>query len=302
MSAITDIPQSRAAWLEARKEGLGATDSPAILGLTPQWSSPLQVYLEKCGYTVPDQVGEHLDWGRQLEALVAEEAGRRLGETLAHSGKIYKHQGFDWLICTPDYLDDKGRPFEIKTSRVSEGWGPAGTDRVPINYLVQVYHQCIVLGQTEGRLACLIGGQELRLYQIHLSWPLRDKLITVLKDFWTGHILARKPPEPDWTHERTPELLALLNPVDDTLECTLTEDIEELALQYKNLGETASQIKKERDRLKGQLIHALGQARVGHLPSGLQVVRRDDSWTEDAKPARDKRRTVVTVKEPNTDE
>ena len=51
------ICKDRAEWLEARKDGLGASDAAALLGLSP-WKTNVQLWEEKCGLVIPEDIGD----------------------------------------------------------------------------------------------------------------------------------------------------------------------------------------------------------------------------------------------------
>jgi predicted phage-related endonuclease len=68
----------RAAWLERRRQTLGASDAAAALGLSP-YCSPLQLYLRKIGSLPEQEETEAMRWGTLLEPLLAREYTRRTG-------------------------------------------------------------------------------------------------------------------------------------------------------------------------------------------------------------------------------
>ena len=51
------ICKDRVEWLEARKDGLGASDAAALLGLSP-WKTNVQLWEEKCGLVIPEDIGD----------------------------------------------------------------------------------------------------------------------------------------------------------------------------------------------------------------------------------------------------
>ena len=62
----------REEWLRLRRTGIGASDSPAILGASP-WSSGLAVYAEKIDTDAPiEEESERLMWGHILEPVILE--------------------------------------------------------------------------------------------------------------------------------------------------------------------------------------------------------------------------------------
>ena len=126
------ICKDRAEWLEARKDGLGASDAAALLGLSP-WKTNVQLWEEKCGLVIPEDIGDkpYVRYGNDAEPLL------RSFFALDHPEyrvsftpyKIIKHQDLPFITCTPDgELEETatGRlgGLEIKTTEIlsSTGW------------------------------------------------------------------------------------------------------------------------------------------------------------------------------------
>lgn len=120
------ICKDRAEWLEARKDGLGASDAAALLGLSP-WKTNVQLWEEKCGLVIPEDIGDkpYVRYGNDAEPLL------RSFFALDHPEyrvsftpyKIIKHQDLSFITCTPDgELEETatGRlgGLEIKTTEI----------------------------------------------------------------------------------------------------------------------------------------------------------------------------------------
>ncbi|MDP3766551.1 MAG: YqaJ viral recombinase family protein, partial [Dehalococcoidia bacterium] len=68
-----------AAWLAARRAGIGGTDAAAILGLSP-FRTPLDVYLDKTGAAQDERTEtQPMRWGKALEPVIAEAVEERIG-------------------------------------------------------------------------------------------------------------------------------------------------------------------------------------------------------------------------------
>ena len=65
------ICKDRAEWLEARKDGLGASDAAALLGLSP-WKTNVHLWEEKCGLAIPEDIGDkpYVRYGNDAEPLL----------------------------------------------------------------------------------------------------------------------------------------------------------------------------------------------------------------------------------------
>lgn len=149
------IYQSREDWLEARKDGLGASDAGALLGISP-WKTNVQLWEEKCGLVVPEEIGDNpaVKYGNDAEPLLRELFGldHRSYELSFTPYKIIRHPDHPFLTCTPDgelTELETGRPggLEIKTTEIigPSGWGK-WDGRIPDNYYAQVCHQMLAAG------------------------------------------------------------------------------------------------------------------------------------------------------------
>ena len=155
MQPQVSVYQSREEWLEARKDGLGASDAPALLGVSP-WKNNVQLWEEKCGVTIPEDIGDNpaVKYGNDAEPLL------RQFFMLDHPEyglsftpyKIIRHQDYPFITCTPDgelleNVTDRRGGLEIKTTQILSpvGW-QHWKGRIPDNYYAQVCHQMLATG------------------------------------------------------------------------------------------------------------------------------------------------------------
>lgn len=190
---MSDADDTRDAWLEQRRKGIGGSDAAAALGLSKR-KTPLSLYLEKTGDARPYADNEAMLWGRVLEPTIREEYTRRTGivctqpKPLTHAKYPFMRANLDGLSTEP-----KPRVVEIKTARTDKGWGEPGTDDVPPDYLLQCVHYMVVTGARLADIALLIGGQDFRIYRIERQPELVELLVDGEREFWS-HVEARKPP------------------------------------------------------------------------------------------------------------
>lgn len=57
MEPLVIVCKDRAEWLEARRDGLGASDAAAVLGISP-WKTNVQLWEEKCRLVQPEDIGD----------------------------------------------------------------------------------------------------------------------------------------------------------------------------------------------------------------------------------------------------
>ena len=181
-------------WYELRREGLGASDSAAILGLS-KWTTPLDVYRSKLG--IEREFDPMLAWiGHNLEPVIgkwidefAPEIGQQLPGFAARS-LIAPH-----LFATPDSLTVDGIPIEKKTSMefMRDDWA----DGVPLYYQVQSQQQQFVLGAPYGWVVVFHGGRDFAAYKVMRDDRFIDEhLVPKTFDWWQTHVVAKVAPEP----------------------------------------------------------------------------------------------------------
>ena len=147
-------PQSREAWLEARRRGIGGSDAGAVIGAN-KYRSNVDVWKEKTGLIVPEDVGDKpaVKFGKEAEqhirALFALEHPEMSVEY--HEFYMYLNDKYPFLYATLDgeLTDDSGRHgiLEIKTVTIQNaaGWSE-WVDGIPQSYYAQVLHQLAATG------------------------------------------------------------------------------------------------------------------------------------------------------------
>lgn len=260
----------RESWLNERQTGIGASDSPVVLGISP-YKSVFQLWAEKSGEAESEDVdSEAAEWGLRLERPIADAFAERTGRTVEMWPQytLARCQGMPWLTATPDatqVMDDGNHGLlQIKTTSAFNvaDW----RDGPPLFYQVQCQHELHVTGRTWGTLCVLIGGQRLRTYEYTLNPKFIDALLPKLGSFWNS-VQERVAPPVDGSLA-TAKVLARLHPSDDGSTVMLPPEAMEWTKQREeaiNQIKAAEAIKTAADnRLKA----AIGDATFGLLPDG----------------------------------
>lgn len=292
---------ARAEWLAARQTGLGASDAPIVLGLSP-WKSPLALYAEKTGLvTLSSEEREAMAWGRRLEPVLAQAYEDETGRTTHDAGAytIQRHGSIPWLIATCDRFVDAigdnayGFPettpglLELKTASLVKK--AAWQDEPPLMYQVQVQHQLAVTGHLWASIAVLIGGQTFLWKDIPRNEEFIDKLIASLDVFW-HRVQTRQPPEPDGSPSSS-AILSLLYPRAEVDHVILPGS----AIEIDRDRERAAQIIRVQEEIKAECDNRIkgliGAAAVGILPNGVSYAWSNrKAYTATVKEARVLRR------------
>ncbi len=77
---VSTKDMSREEWLAVRNQGIGSSDSAAVVGLSP-YKSPLELWMEKTGRKAPDDLSDNeaVFWGSTLEPVIAQVYGEKTG-------------------------------------------------------------------------------------------------------------------------------------------------------------------------------------------------------------------------------
>lgn len=180
-----------ARFTERRLSGIGASDAPIVLGLSP-YMAPLQLKALKRGEVDPPAETEAMRLGLLLEPVVAKLAEVRLATLLdrpvrlSARNRFRRRPGSPWQFCHVDrWLGTV--PVELKTAPYSgASWGDEadGERGVPPMYRAQVQHQIAVTGATHAYLCVLIAGSETRLYRIDRNDRAIEAIDMAEREFW----------------------------------------------------------------------------------------------------------------------
>lgn len=251
---LPEYEQDSPEWHEARRNGIGASEVAAILGLSP-FQTPLSVYRVKMG--VPNEIPEDLAYfGHALEAPIAQwirDKHPKVG--MVGAGISARSVEWPWLTATPDRMAANTIiPIEIKTSSAysKDKWA----DGVPLYYQTQVQTQLAVLGAPFGWLAVLHGGNSPELYRVERDEGfIQDHLIPKTRDFWEQHVLAQVPPEPS-----TPAEAVELWPGDPDVSVEGGEALYELWGAYGLMQAEQIEVTERLDAIKLELQKAMQDA------------------------------------------
>jgi len=189
-------------WLSERKRCVAGTDIGAILGINP-WKNQFAVWLEKISETkIEHDENEAMRWGTRLEPIVAQAYTDFTGNALEKGQFIFKDIDGLPIGGTPDYLSTSDIPtvIEIKTAGRATGWGDAGTDQIPMQYLSQVQWYAGLLKMPMAHVAVLIGGNDFRVYNVAFDAELWANMIAAARKFWQ-HVTSKTPPTIDGSQE-----------------------------------------------------------------------------------------------------
>ncbi len=274
----------RAAWLRARRRGMTGSEVAAILNLHP-YKSALEVYADKIGAEVANDVGEVALWGQLLEPTILQEYARRTGRTVVPCGELLQSREREWWLVTPDGIALDGAPawavgpglVEVKTTGLGEAWH----EEIPAYVQVQVQHQMLVTGALWAALPWLpFPERKLQWLDVEPHREFQAMLGEKCDEFWL-RVNERRPPDPDGSDSARNAILALNpNVVDEIIE--FDEDAEALADEVEGINAALKELEARKSLINNRVLHVLGEQKAALLPSG----RYFNSWIAEASESR----------------
>lgn len=156
----TILMPNREEWLLRRSKTIGGSDASCVIGKNP-WKSNVQLWKEKTGKSVPEEVSGNplVQYGTEAEAPLRELFALDYPELKVDykPNNLWVNDKYPFAHASLDgwFTDANGRKggLEIKTTLVlasqkKEEW----RDRIPDNYFTQVIHSLMV---TEFDVWCL---------------------------------------------------------------------------------------------------------------------------------------------------
>ena len=270
---------SRDAWIAARNEGIGASESAALFGLSP-WQSEFGLWGEKTGL-VPreDSKAEVLRWGLLLERPIADayaEDSKRPIWTPPSPWCVAVDRDLDVLRATPDRwilaADGKQGRGVLEIKNVDGSKSALWDDAPPVHVQVQVQHQLAVTGFAWAAVAALVGGNRLRTWDIERNEDFIAELRIKVRDFW-ARVQAKEAPTADGS-DATAKALKALHPRDSGATVELPTEALEWWASIEAAKAMEKTAKETKQTAENKLRAAIGDATFGVLPDGQRITAR----------------------------
>lgn len=231
-------------WHELRAGGIGASEIAAVVGLSPYFSAFWLWHFKK-GNLPAQKLNDAMDWGHRLESVVRDWFAERHPELWVHETPgTFAHSEREWQRCNPDGLitDRTGvrdldsaanALYEGKTSRYGDGFGPSGSDIIPLAYRCQIQQSLDIFDLPRAYVAVLIGGNEPREYVIDADPEGQATLRDAGAAFWASLQIDDEPPID--CSDSTYEAVRALNPeIDRDLEHAIDPELWGQYLTHKS--------------------------------------------------------------------
>lgn len=137
------MEQNTDEWLQMRKNYIGASDAPIIMGFSP-YTTPYELWLDKLGLGYHNKETFAMWRGKELEQEARDWISYKTGK--AFTPKIAFHPEISYLMASLDGVAKDGSIIEIKCNGASihkdlKEWGV-----IPDHHMIQMQHQMEVTG------------------------------------------------------------------------------------------------------------------------------------------------------------
>lgn len=256
-------------WHQLRRQHVGASEVGALFGVHPQLTRWELHHIKAGTLDAPDlSDNDRVTWGQIIEPAIAAGVERIHGWSLQNV-HVY-HSDNTGLGATLDYrrikAGDRNGPVDMKNvdRLVRRDWDGG---EPPIHLLLQVQAQIALTGARWGALACLVGGNQLEVFECDRHQPTIDKIVREVRAFWQA-VKAGAPPTPDFQRDaaRVAELYG--QPAPRTVDLSGHNRIHQLLETERLASERKNQWDKAQQAAKAEILDALGDATHAHLPDG----------------------------------
>lgn len=190
---VLSADAQRHEWLAARRQGIGGSDVPAIMEVSP-YAGPLTIWRDKTGRFTeePDPDDPALWFGHHLEPVVTQRFTLETNLT-TRPGGLFRNNRTPWMLATPDRLTSDGGGLEIKTTSLRSA-GQWENGAIPDAAELQAHWYMAVTGRAPWHVACLIDTNRLVLRTVEPNPGLLDVLYKRIQSFWVECVKADVPP------------------------------------------------------------------------------------------------------------
>lgn len=265
----------RAAWLAARKLGIGGSEVCSIIAPHIAYEPALALWLKKTGRVTEEKSSARMDAGRYHEPAVAAWFADEYQCELEHHGHTSVASGrYPHLRATPDYYvksPEHGLGVVELKCRFHPGDSEEFSGKEPtLKWQIQVQAQMGVVGCSWGAVAALVVGE-------HMAWVMKrdDEFISrigeAVEKWWEAHVIADTPPPVDDSPGVADWLLKYIPAKRDLVVVELDGEAMTAAMKLETLRQARLAAAKAEEAAKDQVITAIGYADAGDAP-GLRYL------------------------------
>lgn len=222
-------------WLEIRRKGIGASEAPIIMNVSP-WQTPYGLWMQKMSGE-EKAMNASMRYGKETEDEERKAFEKMVGLTF-FPDMTFVSKERSWQIASLDGIDfDQTIIMEIKQAN-AEDHETAKNGKVPEKYFPQLQHQFAVCERINTNLYCSSHKGNRCIVEVKRDDAYIEALIKEEEKFYEEHILKGVSPE--------------LMPK-DYVEMA-DERWNDLAILYKNVDREIKNLEKEKEKHKNALV------------------------------------------------
>lgn len=248
-----------------RREHLGSSDIAVMLGIDPFGKTPYDLVLEKRGELLPQPANEAMTRGNLLEDSILTYCEQELGKRLTKVGIERRVKDLPILVHADAKVAESGLPVDAKSSSSGMLWGDPGTSDVPDYVFVQAQTHMLAFEADLCYIPALLvkGGFKFALYTVKREESVINMIIERAQQFWQDYIVDKQTPPGTGSIEmlkrRRPSLGKIIN---------CPDELEEKVFRYNELSKLAAEQSEVVERLKAEIMTAMGDAEIMQCPGG----------------------------------
>ena len=264
------MPRLTADQLASRRQGLGSSDIPELLGLAP-WenASPLRLFAEKRGMLPDDGNDESLEQrvGHALEPALIQLYESESGFRVVPQTETVVHRVHPWARATIDgRIVDKSAALEIKVVGIgmARGWDLRADDGIPHYVRSQVAWQMAVEELDEVHVAALVLGTQFRVFYVQRDHELEAAIWKQAAAFW-DRVQNNQPPDLDATDTTKKYLAAKYPAAPPDVSVEATGDIVGVGVRRAGQAESARAAEDDKVLCDARIMQAMGEAGASEM-------------------------------------
>lgn len=243
----TIYPTTHDEWLEYRKNGIGSSEVPTILGVN-EYETPYQLWRRKTGLDGAKEETFAMRAGHYLEPAVAQFFADETG------AKIIKSSAVDFIVqdiekpymqVSPDrYAKLNGEKIIVECKTTQKD---IDEQSIPPYWYVQLQYQLGVNRMQKGALAWLIAGRAFGYKIIDFDLELFKVIENAVTDFWLRNIQGGAEPIAVSSAD-----IVLKGVVTDT-QIQATQEESEAIYKLKEIKAEIAKLEDEKNKLEEQI-------------------------------------------------
>lgn len=258
MTREKHVPESKQDWLNLRAGDITSTEIAALFGISPYMTKFELWHRKRARQVVELDENDRMKWGTRLQDAIAAGIAADTHWTVKRKDEYMRIPE----LRIGSSFDFEGHSFLLEIKNVDglvyrNQWE---NDEAPPHIELQVQHQMLVSGHDRAYIGALVGGNAVTLIARDRDDTIFDAIKFQARMFWES-IDAGTPPEPDF--ERDAEFISQLykqSSPGKVLDAGADLVVQNLATQYRDLGEQIKQLESSRKGVRAQILTHIGDA------------------------------------------